>query len=183
MRETCGPNKNLPSVKQSGKRLMNELEVICERLAYKQTLYVVWSWWTQRFKHPAYFVIISTYFNNSFGIHIMEYSCETPKFSTLMSHSSNRCLLDDLGRSMNWNEIHIISPFFLHDWLTLPALDLAWKQNPPIWLQRALAKYWRGFQICSEPGLLFCWWCAQIPVCSQEAGNNQSEVPICHSYT
>lgn len=43
-------------------------------------------------------------------MYIMEYSCETPTFSTLMSHRSNCRLLDDLRQSMNSHEIHIVSP-------------------------------------------------------------------------
>lgn len=57
----------------------------------------------QRFKQPALLchslhmnIIITLEY-----IYSMEYSYETPKFSTLMSHRSNCCLLDDLGRSMN----------------------------------------------------------------------------------
>lgn len=134
-------------------------------------------------KHRAYSVIISTrIFNNSCGVCMLEYSCETPRFSHLMTHDSNCCLLDDPRKSLNWkNKIHITSLFF--SMIDRPCLLSLWKQNPPIWLKQMLTKYWRGFQICSEPGLLVCWWCAQIPVCSQEAGSNQREVPICHCCT
>lgn len=134
-------------------------------------------------KHRAYSVIISTrIFNNSCGVCMLEYSCETPRFSHLMTHDSNCCLLDDPRKSLNWkNKIHITSLFF--SMIDRPCLLSLWKQNPPIWLKQMLTKYWRGFQICSEPGLLVCWWCAQIPVSSQEAGSNQREVPICHCCT
>lgn len=54
-------------------------------------------------------------------------------------------------------------------------------ENKSTLLALALAKY--CFSLHSEPGLLFCWWCAQIPVCSHDAGSNDSEVPICHSCT
>lgn len=66
-------------------------------------------------KHRAYSVIISTrIFNNSCGVCMLEYSCETPRFSHLMTHDSNCCLLDDPWKSLNWkNKIHITSLFFL----------------------------------------------------------------------
>lgn len=59
-------------------------------------------------------------------------------------------------------------------------LNLA-NENKSTLLAWALAKY--CFSLRSEPGLLFCWCCAQIPVCSHDAGSNDSEVPICHSCT
>lgn len=126
------------------------------------------------FKHRAYSVIISTrIFNNSCGVCMLEYSCETPRFSHLMTHDSNCCLLDDPRKSLNWkNKIHITSLFF--SMIDRPCLLSLWKQNPPIWLKQMLTKYWRGFQICSEPGLLVCWWCAQNS-CLFSRGWKQSE--------
>lgn len=95
-----------------------------------------------------------------------------------MSHHSNCCLLDDLGRSMNRNKIHIIpSVFGVIDWPS-PALDFAWpvkakEKNPPVLAGAFLQKYWRGFQILWSRSLVLLVACPNS--CLFSRGWKQSE--------